>query len=236
VAITWANLKTQFYGTIGDVEGTNTFFSTTQVIQWANDCLRELGERTHPYDYQFQQSGTGGDPIITFVGSNIFQVWRVEVDEEVMRPITADKLRHGDRFWETRSGVPRWYLIDEYQTDLDAFKIRLYEIPSVDYDFVVYSYAAPTNPGDSTPTYNIHLPEWFAYSLTFGMLAKAYAAETQMKNDATAAFYQMMFDDAVLRLRVRSFGRLKNEWEFDPSSQEPRYSIWDRIPSTITGP
>lgn len=236
MAITWANIKTQFYGTIGDVEGTNTFFSTAQVMQWATDCMRELAERTHFYDLAYANAGTGGDPYVIFSSTNIFQVWRVEVDEELVRPITADKLRHGDKFWESRSGVPRWYIIDEYQTDLDSTKIRLYETPASDYAVVVYLYAAPTVPSDTNPTYNIHLPEWFAYSLVFGMLAKAYAADTQMRNDSIAAFYQSVYNDAVLRLRLRSFGRLKNEWEYQPSSQDQGFSIWDRIPATITGP
>jgi hypothetical protein len=236
VAITWANLKTQFYGTIGDVEGTNTFFSTAQVLQWANDCLREIGERTHFYDLEYSNAGTAGDPYISFTTYNVFSVWRVEVDEEVVRPITADKLRHGDKFWEQRSGVPRWYIIDEYQTDLDEVRIRLYETPPDDYNIVVYMYSAPLQPSDSNPTYNIHLPEWFAYSLTFGMLAKAYAAETQMRNFEIAAFYNSIYEDAILRLRARSNSRLKNEWEYQPSSQDTGFTIWNRIPATITGP
>jgi hypothetical protein len=236
VAITWANLKTQFYGTIGDVEGTNTFFSIAQVAQWANDRLREVGERTHFYDYVVSGSGDSGVAEINFSSSNVFGLWRVEIDEEAVKPITADKLRHGDKFWESRTGTPRWYLQDEYQTNLDSITLRLYEIPDADYDFVAYAYAAPIVINDTYPTYNVHLPEWFAYSLVFGMLAKAYAAETQMRDENIAAIYQKMWDDAVLRLRVRSNGRLKNEWEFEPSDQAPRGSIWDRIPSTIVAP
>ena len=100
----------------------------------------------------------------------------------------------------------------------------------------VYGYATPTIQSDSNPTYNVHLPEWFAYSLTWGMLSKAYAADTQMRNEQIAAFYRGLWDDAILRLRARSFGRLKNEWEYQPEGPEIAMSIWDRIPSTITGP
>lgn len=237
MAVTWANIKTLFYGTIGDVEGTNTFFSTAQVAQWAVDCLREVGERTQCRDLKTVNVGTGGVGTISFSGVEVYGVWRVEVDEVVMRPTTADKLRANDRFWETRAdGVARWYLLDEQNTDVGTTAIRLYETPASDYNFVVYSYGAPATPNDTYPTYNIHLPEWFAYCLVYGMLAKAFGADTQMRNDEIAAFYNMVFEDAILRLRVRSFGRLKNEWEYSTEEQGIAFSIWDRLPPTIPEP
>lgn len=235
MAITWANLKTVFYGVVGDTEGENTFFSTAQVVGWAQECLREVGERTHFYDWEYENAGAADDPYVSFSAS-LYAVWRVEVDGEAVRPITGDKLRHGDRFWESRSGVARWYLLDEYQTDLDSFKIRLYETPSADYTINIFSYAVPTLMSDSNPTYNVHLPEWFAYSLVWGMLAKAYSADTQMRNEQIAGFFRGIFDDAILRLRARSFGRLKNEWEYQPEGPEIAMSIWDRLPTTISEP
>lgn len=235
MAITWANIKTVFYGVVGDVEGENTFFSLAQTLGWAQECMREAGERTHFYDLKYENSGDGGNNTI-YLSSDIYGVWRVEIDDEALRPITGEKLRHGDRFWESRTGVARWYLLDEYQTNLDSFAIRLYETPSADYDIDVYAYAAPILMMDSSPTYNVHLPEWFAYSLAWGMLAKAYSADTQMRNEQIAGFFRGLWNDAILRLRVRSFGRLKNEWEYQPEGPELQSSIWDRIPSTITGP
>lgn len=235
MAVTWANLKTVFYGVVGDVEGENTFFSTAQVVGWAQECLREAGERTHFYDLKYENAGTADDPYVTFT-SVIYGVWRVEVDDEPMRPITGDKLRHGDRFWESRTGTARWYLLDEYQTDIDQYKIRLYETPSADYEVTIYAYGQPTLMSDSNPTYNVHLPEWFAYSLVWGMLAKAYSADTQMRNEQIAGFFKSIWEDAVMRLRVRSFGRLKNEWAYQPAGPEIAMSIWDRLPTTITEP
>ena len=236
MAITWANIKTVFYGVVGDTEGENAFFSTAQVLGWAQECMREAGDRTHFYDYEYKNSGLNGVSTISFSSNYIYAVWRVEIDGVPMKPITADKLRRGDRFWEARSGTARWYLLDEYQTDLDEFKLRLYEIPDGDYDVSVFSYAVPAMMGDTYQTYNVHLPEWFAYSLAWGMLAKAYSADTQMRNEQIAGFFAGLWNDAILRLRVRSFGRLKNEWEYQPEGPELRTTIWDRIPSTITGP
>ena len=234
MAITWANIKTVFYGVVGDVEGENTFFSTVQALGWAHECMREAAERTHFYDQMYEAAVAAG--VSSFTTGEFYNIWRVEIDDEYARTITADKLRHNDRFWESRTGVPRWYLIDEYQTDLDVYAVRLYEIPDADVNVDVYGYAPPTLENDSNPTYNVHLPEWFAYALAWGMLAKAYAADTQMRNDQIAAFYRGLWDDAILRLRARSFGRLKNEWEYQPEGPEIALSIWDRIPSTITGP
>ncbi len=236
MAITWANIKTVFYGVVGDVEGENTFFSTAQAIGWAYECLREVAARTHLYDYKMENSGTGGAATVIFGTGSIYGVWRVEIDDEVIYPITAEKLRANDRAWESRSGTARRYVLDEYQTDLDTYTLRLYEIPAADYDVTVYAYGVPALMSDTNPTYNVHLPEWFAYSLVWGMLAKAYSADTQMRNEQIAAFFRGLWDDAVMRLRVRSFGRLRNEWEYQPEGPEFTPSIWDRIPSTITGP
>ena len=234
MAITWANIKTVFYGVVGDTEGENAFFSTAQVLGWAHECMREAGERTHFYDIVDSNSGSSGFATVT-IGPN-YGIWRIEIDDEAIRPITGDKLRHGDRFWESRTGVVRWYLLDEYQTALDTPTIRLYETPAADYDIDVYAYSIPSLMSDLYPTYNVHLPEWLAYSLVWGMLAKAYSADTQMRNEQIAGFFAGLWNDAILRLRVRSFGRLKNEWEYQPEGPELRTTIWDRIPSTITGP
>ena len=235
MAITWANIKTVFYGVVGDVEVDNTFFSTAQALGWAHECMREAAERTHFYDLMYEAAVSAGTSSFS-TASGLYNIWRVEIDDEYARPITADKLRHNDRFWESRTGKPRWFLIDEYQTDLDAYTVRLYETPDADVNVDVYAYAAPTLESDSSPTYNVHLPEWVAYSLAWGMLAKAYAADTQMRNEQIAAFYRGLWDDAILRLRARSFGRLKNEWEYQPEGPEIAMTTWDRTPSTITGP
>lgn len=236
MAITWANLKTVFYGVVGDTEGTNTFFSTAQVLGWAVECMREAAQRTHFRDAKFEQGVSSGTASFNFGGAVIYGIWRVEVDDEAMRPITGDKLRHSDRYWESRTGKPQWYLVDEYQTDNDPFTIRLYETPDADVDVDVYYYSAPVVLSDSTPTYNVNAPEWFAYAIVWGMLAKAYAADTQMRNDQIAQFYAGLWNDAIMRLRVRSFGRLKNEWEYQDGTDPVAMSIWDRLPTTIPEP
>lgn len=235
MAVTWANIKTMVYANIGDTEANSTFFSVDQILKWAHESLRELGERTHLYDLQYAQQGLADDPYISF-GNNMFQIWRVEVDDIAMRPSTVDGIRRRDRFWESRTGTPRVYMLDEYQTVLDTYKIRLFETPSADYEFTLFGYASLALPSTGSPTLNVHLPEWFAYCLVHGILQRAYLADTPMMSQEIAAFHAMVFDDAVMRLRVRSFGRLKNELEYQPESAPRTLSIWDRIPSTITGP
>lgn len=233
MAISWANVKTIVYGVLGDTEGTNAFFSVAQVLDVCKSCLREIGERTHYYDMVVSGSLQIGTPT---VGTNGYGVWRVEVDDHVVRPITSDKLRHTDPFWATRTGEPWFYLIDEFGTIPAQLFIRLYEIPDQDYTYKIFTYGEPTEPSDSVPTNLIHLPEWFAYCLAYGMLAKMFGYDTPMRNEEVASFYHNLFEDAIMRLRIRSFSRLSNEWEMNPSDQEYHYSIWSRLPSTITGP
>jgi hypothetical protein len=235
MAISWANVKSLVYGVLGDVEGTNTFFSVAQVLDVANTTMREIGDRTHFYDSQ--ETGVTQPQVAVLTNAlAAYGFWRIEVNGHVVRPITSDKLRHTDKFWEAREGEPWFYLLDEFQTDPEYIKIRLYETPNDEYTYRILGYGMPTMPSDSFAAYMVHLPEWFAYSMAWGMLARMYAADTPMRNDAIAAFYRMIFDDAVMRLRIRSFSRLANEWEVDPDAGGYKYSIWDRIPSTITGP
>lgn len=235
MAITWSTIKSLFYETVGDKTGVNAFFSQAQLVGFCQESLREVADRTHHYDYAYAQSVTAGTEETT-IGGNHLQIWRVEVDGEYIRPITADQIRKHDRFWRSHTGRIDWYLLDEYQTDTDALAIRWYEIPAADADFIVYSYGIPSAPVYSGDTTQMHVPEWFSYCILYGMLARAYEADTQMQNIDTADFFRMMFDDAIMRLRARSYARLGSAWSVPNYDPDASLSIWNRLPESITPP
>ena len=234
MAVTWANIKDLFYEFVGDREGVHQFFTAAQLQGWLHESMREVAERTHFKDVEATQTATENLPTSN-VPTYMYEVWRVEVDDEYVRPITAYEIRKQDRFWQERTGKIYWYLLDEYQTNPDTIVIRWFEIPASDAEFSIYGYGNPGLPNDSTDTNAMNVPEWFAYALLWGILARAYDADTQMRNRDISAFFRMMWDDAIMRLRIRSNGRLEG-WAPDHYSTDRSLSIWNNLPRTIPEP
>ena len=243
MSVTWQNVKDMFYNCVGDNENVQAFFTETQAVSWARQAMRVAAERTNFRDFKYESiidTTSYPDGVYPADASGLaYRVWRVEYEGEYLRPINADQIRKYDRFWQDRtSATPTWYLLDEYQTQTSGLLyFRFYEKPSVDDDtFRVYSYALPGEINDAAPTQMLNIPEWFAYAVLYGMLERAYEADTEMANAETSAFFGMMFDDAVMRLRIRSNSRLPSEWSYNPIETDASLSIWNRLPENITEP
>jgi hypothetical protein len=241
MSVTWQNIKDLFYETVGDTEAAQAFFSEADVVAWANNALREASDKTDYSDlYESRDTDLDtlvGYPTYTMASINARRIWRVEYDGEALERTTAEKIRSCDRFWESRAGTPRFYLLDEYQTDADSISIRLYESASTDGVTIgVYAYGASDSINDAAPTQRINLPEWFAYSLLLGMLSVAYEADTEMQSYEKAQLYGRMWDDALHRLRIRSFGRLNKRWVVGKRRKNPSLNIRNRLPETIPEP
>lgn len=237
MAITWQNVKDLFYETIGDSENNGFFFDEATVTSFADEAIREASNRTRFSDAVAEQLSVAGDATINPTMGWFAQIWRVEYDGEKLIPITTDELRKRDRHWASRSGTPRFYMLDEYQTDSEDTVIRLFETPDAEDVLIrIYAYSRQYAINDSAPTQSLPLPEWFAYSLLFGMLERAYEADTEMQSFKKSRFYHMLWDDALGRLRARSFGRLNKQWVMRPSGKKPGLDIRNRIPQHIPEP
>ena len=237
MAVTWQNVKDLFYETIGDREADGHFFATATVTDFANDAIYEASHRTRYCDYYEAGTTVAGTALVAVTAGRHVQVWRVEVDDEKMIPITTDEIRRRDRYWASRTGTPRFYMLDEYQLVGDVPLIRLFETPNTTGTAVkIYAYGPQYIITDASPTQNINVPEWFAYALLFGMLCRAYEADTEMQSFEKAEFYRMLWEDAMGRLRGRSFSRLAKRWEFKPQGKKRGLDIRNRIPEHIPEP
>lgn len=94
----------------------------------------------------------------------------------------------------------------------------------------IFYYARP---GDITADH-INLPAWARYGILWFALAKAYAANTQIKDKNRTAFYSALYEHIKQRLRIRSAGRLNREWAMRGFAQPEVSSVLPRIPQHIT--
>lgn len=237
MAVSWQNVKDVVYYTLGDDENVEAFFTNATIHAYFTEAMYEAADRSLWVDNITDTvTVSGASDISATTGS--LQVWRVEVDGEVCYPVTPNELRKSDRFWNTRTGKPRFYIMDEEQTNATVLTVRLHEIPNVsDLTVKIYAYGVPGVPSDNTPTLLVTTPEWFAYTVAFGILTRCYEADTEMQNFEKADFYRGIWNDAIGRLRLRSFGRLKRQWSFRPKGRPTRMlTLRNRIAETIPEP
>lgn len=237
MGVTWQNVKDLVYESLGDTEGAEAFFTQATILRHCNECLREAAERTEYFDLDHETTSVSGTAEYT-VNPGAFAVWRVEYDDEVCLPITSDELRRVDRFWSTRTGTPRFYLMDEIQDDADTVKVRLYETPNATGTSIrILCYWAGAAFTDVIAAYNLPLPEWFSYCLMYGILVRCYESDTEMQDFKKADFFRMLWEDALMRLRIRSFNRMNRKWRFKPAGNPERIlNIRNRIAETIPEP
>lgn len=237
MSVTWQNIKDFFYETVGDTASAQAFFLSEDVTAWANEALREAAERVEFSDYTEWQESTSGTATMVLSHALPVALWRVEYDDEKMQPVTLAAVRKANRFWATHSGTPRAYMLDEMRTDADVTSLRLYPEPSATGDTIrVYGYGVQYLISDASPTQPVPCPEWFAYCLVFGMLARSYMADTEMQSYERSEFYRSLWEDALMRLRGRSYGRLNKARQFKPSQPGRGLSVRNLIPEHIPEP
>ena len=235
--MTWQNIKDFFYETVGDTEAAQAFFVEDDVTAWANEALREAVERTEFADYHEDQVSAAATALVTLGSPSAIGLWRVEYDGEKLEPVTLDSIRRINRFWADYSATPVAYMLDEQAMTSDLLAFRLYPVPGADDDNIaIYAYGVQYIISDTSPTQPVNVPEWFAYALVFGMLVRAYQADTEMQSYQRSDFYRMLWDDALMRLRGRSYGRLNKRWEFQQAGSSRKISARNLIPEHIPEP
>lgn len=237
MSVTFQNIMDQFYATVGDSEAQQMFFTPATIKSFADESIKEAAHRTQFADHLDVQVSVAGSGTIVQTTQLSTSVWRVEYDGEKLQPITTKDVRNRDRFWESRQGTPRFYMVDEYRTDTEYPAIRLYETPSQDdMDISVYSHGPQTLITLSDYTQTINLPEWFAYCVVFGMLERAYEMDTEMQSFEKSQFYHFLWEDSLMRLRVRSYSRINKVRVVRGSGEKAKYDIRRRMPEHIPEP
>jgi|GEM_PF-6820227 len=233
--MTFAEFKALFYEAVHDAEGTHAFFSATQVTNWTNKALREMAEATQFYDLQITFNTSSGYPQYA-LGSNIFNVWRVEVDNRKMEPTTIQRLMETRTNFRARSGRPVAYYLDGVTTNPDQYQIGLWEKPNATYASRALAHGMPVAVADDDEDDNMHVPDWMAYAVLWSVMSDAYKADTRVQNLEASSFYRHVFDDHLNRLKVRSFNKLPKDWHFRESGGGLKFDMRFNLPATISAP
>ena len=222
---------------LGENPAAPAYFNDFQIEYWMRSALNEAAERTRYLQHTFRLSWLASGTLA--LGDGTIQVERLETDDDGrMRPITTEELWRTNRNWRAHTGTPRFYYMDTQRTTgvgSGAQTVKLYPGNSSTIWYRVYYSSYPTNPA-AYMLEQIELPTWCHNIVIYGTLARAYAADAgTTRNEAAAAFYGMLYDQLVERLRVRANRRLPKDWSMgDPSAR--RLSIGDIFPANIPEP
>ena len=220
------------YNTISDDETNQHYITPAQIAAYGNKALQEIVERTEHYE------STSGSTIpadtATAAVSNVSRFKRVEVDYEAMRPVTQSELRKYGYDWRARTGKPRFYYTDELRTDSDVTTIGLYPATSASYNLLV---TIIRTPAAVSLTSHMNLPEWCSEAVAWSILSDVYATDTEIMNLEASSFYRAIFDEAVIRIRIRSFDRLPKAWSYQSGPPDGSdTSLWNNFPEEIPAP
>lgn len=230
---TWTDIKAAFDDITGD--SSRIFFPAATVVRWANLALDDLCDAARYVDTAVTASTTTSG--VTVLTSGGYDVTRVEYDDEVLWPITRDKLRTQDRDWNYRTGRPRFYYLDQINSVADYLMVGIWEKTETNETDAlrVWVHAYPTDVSDASPSAEISVPDWAVSAVLFYMLVKAYESDTKLQNFDTAAVYRMMYEDIKERLVVRSKGRNPKSWIMGYEGR-PTISVINRLPDRVPAP
>ena len=209
-------------------------FSTAQVDRFANRALEEIGERSRHITESKLINVVGGTSEYS-IDADAYDVIRVEYDEEVLHPITRGSLRHADRDWSSRTGLPRYYYLDEITSNQNYLTVGLWETPSssMTTGLRIMYHAVPTAVSTASSVSLIEVPDWACSAVLYYMLNIAYTADTKMQDFGAAALYEMMYQDVLERLILRSRDQNPKKW-VSGSASGPSRNILNRLPQRIT--
>jgi hypothetical protein len=198
---------------------------------WANTSLSELGEHAEYIDSGNSTTTTLGAGIGASISlgsaGGYLGVWRVEIDDEAIYPITTERLYRDNREWQTQRGEPQFYYMDSMATisTNDSINMGVWPLSSGGYKLRVISTVTADVLETASATDKVMLPLWAVPGLVWGILSNFYDSESRMQNPQVSAFYRRLFEDVMTRLKVRSFSRMKfsKAWGEGPA----RRSIWD---------
>jgi len=215
----------------------NFFFSDATIDRFAFRALNEACERSR-YKDTAEVINSVADTGEYEASADGYDIFRVEYDDEILLPISRAKLRHGDRDWESRSGTPRYYYLDEIYSVQDYLAVGLWEKPGTSTASAIrlWYHGAPNVPVSTsalTKAVAIEIPEWAAPLVLYYMLHLAYSADTKKQDFGASALYHMMYEDVLDRLVIRSRDRQPKHW-VSGTARGPSIGVLNRLPQRIT--
>ena len=236
---TWTDIRNAFYDVIGDPQRALVPVATAE--RWANLGLYDLCEAALYNDTAATQNVVASTALYS-ISDDVYEIFRVEYDDEVLTPITNDDLARDGRDYQYRTGKPRFYTLDEMYTETaspDKVYVRLWETPSSNLTngLRVWYHGYPDDVDNDSPGTDIDVPDWAVGAVLFYMLARAYESQYSvgMQNFDTAAFYAMMYEDIRDRLVIRSRERVPKRWVAGASAG-PSANVMNRLPDRVPAP
>ena len=229
---------TQILAEFNDItrDASRYYFTTAQVDRFAARALTETCERAR-YKTVSQVINVVGGTMEYAVSTAGYDVLRAEYNDTVLLPIARDALRTCQRDWASRSGLPRFYFLDEMYDSQEYLTVGLWENPSASLTsgLRVWYHAQPTAPLSTGEwgALEVDIPEWAAGALLFYMLYLAYTSDTKAQNFETAAIYKLMYEDILERLVLRSRDANPKKWAAGAPAS-PTINVLNRLPQRIT--
>jgi hypothetical protein len=237
---TWQDMKDFFFPAVQDTEAAQIYFTVDQAEAWANDALLQMGEYAK-YNDLVQTQNTASGTLAYQVGATGYPpygVWRAEIDDQAIRATTYDSVSNSSQSWETRTGIPRFYYMDQnIGSDYNQYKVALCEKPNGIYELRTYAYGMPARVSNSADTDKVQVPTWAIYGVLWYMLSEAFVAETSRQNLDTSLFYWGLYENVLDRLRARNSNRLGSKhWVYGGGGHEFDTNFWSDLPDTIPEP
>jgi hypothetical protein len=234
---TYQNIKDFFWSAVQDTEAQQMFFTETQVLSWLNMAMTEMAQHSHYLDNIGTQNTADGTAAYVVGTDKILAVWRAEIDDEAIRPVTTSQLRLNDRDWRTKSGWPRFYYLDNINTDPGYFTMGLHSLPDNVYELRTYQYLIPADLTTGSSAHKIRVPKWAIYGVLWYMLSEAYLAETMRQNFDTSAYYRMLYEGIIDRLMLRTNDKIgAKSWAVGATPTVGVNDFWHNLPDTIPEP
>jgi len=212
-------------------------FDREQVDRFANRALDETCERAR-YKDTAETINVVADTAVYSATAAGYDIFRVEYEDEILFPITRDQLRHADRDWSSRTGLPKYYYLDEIYSTQDALSVGLWETPgtSVTDGLRLWYHGVPIAANSAsglTLATVMDIPDWASGAVLYYMLYLAYSADTKVQDFGASALYFMLYEDVLGRLVIRSNDRHPKNWVSGAPSS-PSRSVLNRLPQRIT--
>lgn len=205
--------KTMIYTLLGENPSSPVHFSDSQIQYWMRAVLNDAAERTRYLEGRWDLNlSSGSKQALT---DNVIQVQRFETDQDGrMRPVTTAELWKVNRHWRSETGTPRFYYLDgqrDTSVGSGAQILTLYPLQSYTVEYLMYFESYPADPADDM-SLGLEIPLWAAHMVVYGVLARAYKTINFRTSLAASAFYSVLYENLIKRLRVRADSRLPKRW------------------------
>ena len=136
------------------------------------------------------------------------------------------------------SGTPYGVVVDATDAtppgiDVPGAVVDAIKMGSGGYALEIFYHARPAG---ATRDTSINIPHWAKHGILWGMLARAYSADTLVQSKEAASAYWHLYNHLKRRLRVQSMNKIDRVWVMGSSKSQGKRTIVSRLPEHIPEP